>query len=48
MTVMVQEFCDGGTLRDALTKKRFGLDMASPHYTSRILKLALDIANGMK
>ena len=26
MTVMVQEYCDGGTLKDALTKQRFGLD----------------------
>jgi serine/threonine protein kinase len=27
MTVMVQEYCDGGTLKDALHKKRFGLNM---------------------
>lgn len=26
MTVMVQEFCDGGTLKDALSKRKFGLD----------------------
>ena len=25
MTVMVQEFCDGGTLKDALKKQTFGL-----------------------
>lgn len=26
MTVIVQEYCEGGTLRDALNKRRFGLD----------------------
>ncbi|GAX81008.1 hypothetical protein CEUSTIGMA_g8443.t1 [Chlamydomonas eustigma] len=48
MTVMVQEYCDGGTLKDALNKKRFGLDMNAPEYLSRVMKLCLDIANGMK
>lgn len=26
MTVMVQEYCEGGTLKEAMTKGRFGLD----------------------
>ena len=48
MTVMVQEFCEGGTLRDAINKQAFGLERSSPDYNDRALRVALDIANGMR
>ncbi|GFH10131.1 protein kinase domain-containing protein, partial [Haematococcus lacustris] len=48
MTLMVQEFCEMGTLRDALLKRKFGLDPDMPDFHHKVLHLALDIANGMK
>nr|BCL66083.1 protein tyrosine kinase [Volvox africanus] len=53
MTVMVQEFCELGTLKDAVSKRKHGLAAwtgASPPPGSLQLlyQVALDIANGMK
>lgn len=48
MTVMVQEYCEGGTLRDVINKQAFGLDRSLPDYNNQALRIALDIANGMR
>jgi hypothetical protein len=44
----LQEFCDLGTLRDALNKRRHGLDPEAPAFPLLAAQLALDIANGMR
>nr|ADI46886.1 PKY1f [Volvox carteri f. nagariensis] len=53
MTVMVQEFCELGTLKDALSRRKHGLATwggSPPSLESLPLlyRVALDIANGMK
>ncbi|GLC41007.1 hypothetical protein PLESTB_000952900 [Pleodorina starrii] len=54
MTVMVQEFCELGTLKDALGKRKHGLaawvgpSSPSPESLTLLYRVALDIANGMK
>lgn len=47
MTVMVQEFCELGTLRDAINKRKHGLD-GRPESLPLLYRVALDVANGMK
>ncbi|GLI62921.1 protein tyrosine kinase [Volvox africanus] len=53
MTVMVQEFCELGTLKDAVSKRKHGLAAWSgaspaPGSLPLLYQVALDIANGMK
>nr|BCL66152.1 protein tyrosine kinase [Volvox reticuliferus] len=53
MTVMVQEFCELGTLKDAVSKRKHGLASwtgasPSPESLPLLYRVALDIANGMK
>ena len=44
----LQEFCDAGTLRDAISRKKCGLDPDDPEFIQLVLQFALDIAHGMK
>ncbi|MEW5303808.1 MAG: hypothetical protein WDW36_006463 [Sanguina aurantia] len=48
MTVIVQEYCVLGTLKDALVRKKAGLDPADAVFIPAVMHLALGIANGMK